>query len=64
MTGRIFVLEDYDLEELNAELPTPNIDENSLPLKSGDIYKDLNLRGYEYKGVFRGVEEADNNGKN
>jgi len=60
VTGKIYVPDDIDTEQL--ELPEPYVDENSLPLKSGDIYKDLGLRGYDYKGVFRGVKEADNRG--
>lgn len=62
VTGRIYIPDDIETEQL--ELPPPDIDENdSLPLKSGDIYKDLGLRGYDYKGVFRGVKEADSKGK-
>lgn len=59
VTGRVSVLDDSDSEDLNAELHTPDVDENELSLKSRDIYKDLGLRGYDYKGLFRGVEEAD-----
>jgi len=61
VTGRIYIPDDIETEQL--ELPEPSVDENALPLKSGDIYKDLGLRGYDYKGVFRGVKEADNKGK-
>lgn len=64
VTGRISILDDTDLEKLDAELPTLDVAENSLPLKPGDIYKDLGLRGYEYKGVFKGVKEADSKGEN
>jgi len=60
VTGRIYVPDDIETEQL--ELPEPYVDENNLPLKSVDIYKDLGLRGYDYKGVFRGVNEADNKG--
>ncbi|CAI6345632.1 unnamed protein product [Macrosiphum euphorbiae] len=62
VTGHISVLDDTDLEQLEAELPVIDINENALPLKSGDIYKDLGLRGYDYKGLFRGVQESDNKG--
>jgi len=44
-------------------LPEPYVEENNLPLTTSDIYKDLGLRGYDYKGVFRGLKEADNKGK-
>jgi len=62
VTGHISVLDDTDLEQLEAELPVIDINENTLPLKSGDIYKDLGLRGYDYKGLFKGVQESDNKG--
>ncbi|XP_060839445.1 fatty acid synthase-like isoform X1 [Rhopalosiphum padi] len=60
VTGRIYIPDDIETEQL--ELPEPYVDENNLSLKSVDIYKDLGLRGYDYKGVFRGVNEADNKG--
>jgi len=44
-------------------LPAFNVEKNVLPLKSGDIYKDLGLRGYDYKGLFKGVKESDNRGE-
>lgn len=62
MTGNISILNDTDSELLDAELPILDINENAIPLKSGDIYKDLGLRGYDYKGAFRGVKESDNKG--
>ncbi|XP_050423114.1 fatty acid synthase-like isoform X2 [Adelges cooleyi] len=60
VTGKIYIPEDIELEQL--ELPEPDVEENGLSLKTNDIYKDLGLRGYDYKGVFRGVKEADNRG--
>lgn len=63
VTGKISVLDDPDSEQLEAELPTSIIDKNALPLKSGDIYKDLGLRGYDYKGVFKGIKESDDKGE-
>ncbi|XP_022172738.1 fatty acid synthase-like isoform X2 [Myzus persicae] len=62
VTGHISVLDDTDLDQLEAELPVIDVNENDIPLKSGDIYKDLGLRGYDYKGLFRGVKESDNKG--
>lgn len=62
VTGRISFLDDTDSEPLAAELPALVFDKTTLPLRSGDIYKDLGLRGYDYKGVFRGVKEADSEG--
>jgi len=62
VTGHISILNDTDLDQLEAELPVLNIDENTISLKSEDIYKDLGLRGYDYKGMFRGIKESDNKG--
>lgn len=61
VTGRIYIPDDIESEQL--ELPEPYVEDNTLPLKTNDIYKDLGLRGYDYKGIFRGVKEADSKGK-
>lgn len=63
MTGKITILDDTNSEQFEAELPEVNIDKNVLPLKSVDIYKDLGLRGYDYKGLFKGVKESDSKGE-
>lgn len=63
VTGHISVLNDGDSEQLADELPALSVDEKSLPLKCADIYKNLGLRGYDYKGVFKGVKESDNKGE-
>lgn len=34
-----------------------------LPLNSAEIYKELRLKGYDYKGQFRGIQLIDNTGK-
>jgi len=60
VTGRISIPDDIETEQL--ELPEPYVDEHNLSLTTSDIYKDLGLRGYDYKGVFRGLKEADNKG--
>lgn len=57
--GRISVIDYIDLDQLAAELPTIEVGNYELPLKREDIYKDLGLRGYDYKGVFKGVKESD-----
>lgn len=63
VTGHISVFDDVDSQQLADELPALEVDKKIPPLKSGDIYKDLGLRGYDYKGVFRGVKESDSKGK-
>lgn len=64
VSGKIFVPENVEKEQLN--LPKPQIKDeiDVLPLNSADVYKELRLRGYDYEGIFRGVVEADNRGVN
>ncbi|XP_025199126.1 fatty acid synthase-like isoform X2 [Melanaphis sacchari] len=62
VTGNISIINNTDLKQLDAELPIFEINEKTIPFKTGDIYKDLGLRGYDYKGAFRGVKESDNKG--
>jgi len=38
------------------------VDEKILPLNTKDIYKELNLRGYEYDGIFQGINSCNNYG--
>ncbi|XP_018397404.1 PREDICTED: fatty acid synthase [Cyphomyrmex costatus] len=40
--------------------PIPPIDEDILPLNTKDIYKELRLRGYEYRDIFQGIKSCDN----
>ncbi|GLH14335.1 Fatty acid synthase [Gryllus bimaculatus] len=62
VSGRISVAEDVDREVLNLSVPAIQSDQNLLPLVTGDIYKDLRLRGYDYGGIFKGIIESDNKG--
>lgn len=57
VSGKIYVPEDIEMEELPLE-PLEQ-DKSGLILKTSDIYKELRLRGYDYAGKFRGVTEAD-----
>lgn len=63
VTGRIYVPEDISREQINMpppeELPA---DPELLPLGPRDVYKELRLRGYNYKGLFRGITYANNEG--
>lgn len=38
------------------------LSEETLPLDSKDIYKELRLRGYEYRGIFQGIKSSDSHG--
>ena len=45
------------------DLLPPSKPENSPSLTSGDVYKELGLRGYDYSGIFRGINTSDNHGQ-
>ncbi|XP_065219793.1 fatty acid synthase isoform X2 [Planococcus citri] len=63
VTGRIYVPEDVNKECINMP-PLEDTPDNTekLPLTNKDVYKELRLRGYNYKGLFRGVTYANNEG--
>lgn len=65
VTGRIYVPENIDKECVNMPpLKDTESKPDMLPLGSRDVYKELRLRGYNYKGLFRGITQANNEGKN
>ncbi|CAG9798221.1 unnamed protein product [Chironomus riparius] len=58
MSGIIRVPENIEYEEL--PLDAIKFDTKcGLPLERGDVYKELRLRGYDYGGVFRGINKTD-----
>lgn len=60
VTGKITVAEDLNT---NHTLPfVQKENRNLLKLNSSDIYKEFHLRGFDYKGNFRSILEADNLG--
>ena len=46
----------------SAPLP-PRQETTWLPLNTDDIYKEFRLRGYNYSGLFQGIQKIDNEGK-
>lgn len=61
-SGQISSSNSIEKELLNlASLKTKK--DEFLPLKSSEIYKELRLKGYDYKGPFRGIQLIDNTGK-
>ncbi|CAH1398200.1 unnamed protein product [Nezara viridula] len=56
--GKIKESTGYEKESLSLG-PLPGAVKDSFKLQKKDIYKDLHLRGYDYKGIFRGVIKAD-----
>jgi len=47
-------------EAVELEPLKPLVDDGLFELSSRDIYKELQLRGYEFQGLFRGLVCADN----
>jgi hypothetical protein len=62
VSGRIYIPEDIEKEQLDLPAPVQPAEPELLLLRTPDIYKDLRLRGYDYSGIFRGIAESDNRG--
>ncbi|KAK5643002.1 hypothetical protein RI129_009169 [Pyrocoelia pectoralis] len=62
VSGKIFVPEDVSREFIDLPPPTVKSESDLISLTTGDIYKELRLRGYDYDGVFKGVASSDNYG--
>lgn len=63
VSGRVYVPEDINKESI--DLKPVKLSEEILrlpPLTPKDIYKELRLRGYNYKGLFRSLISTDNSG--
>lgn len=58
VSGTIKVPEDVAMEELPLD-PLPYDKKAGLTLERGDVYKELRLRGYDYGGIFRGINKTD-----
>lgn len=61
-SGQISAPSTIDKELLNLVSPKTKKDE-FLPLESTEIYKELRLKGYDYKDPFRGIKSINNIGK-
>ncbi|GLV33211.1 Fatty acid synthase 3 [Carabus blaptoides fortunei] len=59
VTGRAYVPEDISKELIELPILVPEKKDYYVPLNSHDIYKELRLRGYNYSGIFRGLESCD-----
>ncbi|EZA46534.1 Fatty acid synthase, partial [Ooceraea biroi] len=62
ITGNIRVSKNIKKEQLDLPPLSPPTDKENLPMNTGDVYKQLNLQGYEYSGIFQGVKSCDNYG--
>lgn len=58
VSGTIKVPENIDLEELPLD-PITCDKKSGIMLERSDVYKELRLRGYDYGGVFRGINKTD-----
>ncbi|EZA60541.1 hypothetical protein DMN91_010029 [Ooceraea biroi] len=59
--GNIRVSEAIEKDQLKLPPPAvPPVKEEILPLNTKDVYKELKLRGYEYHGIFQGINSCDN----
>ncbi|XP_050542847.1 fatty acid synthase-like isoform X2 [Daktulosphaira vitifoliae] len=52
------------LDKILLDLVSSRSKGEYLPLESNDVYKELRLKGYDYKGILRGIKEIDNIGYN
>ncbi|XP_045466442.1 fatty acid synthase-like [Harmonia axyridis] len=59
VSGRVYSIPDEKLEQVCLPQPSETIGMNELSLKTRDIYKELRLRGYNYKGAFKGLQECN-----
>lgn len=62
-SGQISTTATVDKELLNLTTPKTKKTTQYLPLDSTDVYKELRLKGYDYKGPFRGIQSIDHTGK-
>lgn len=63
VTGKVFVPEDVTRESSGLQNSTilPQ-DDDVFVMKPKDIYKELRLRGYNYKGLFRSIMCCNSDG--
>lgn len=63
VTGRIYIPTNVE-KEMNDLRPHQSTERNETPpMKTHDIYKELRIRGYKYSGQFKGIMESDIRGK-
>ncbi|XP_012229663.2 fatty acid synthase [Linepithema humile] len=61
VSGNIRVSEAIEKDQLKLSPPLmPSADKETLPMDTKDVYKELRLRGYEYRGLFQGIKSCDN----
>jgi len=63
VTGSVQLPENITHEIVPLDPPEPLLNDELLDLTSRDIYKELHLRGYNYRGLFRSLVSIDNLGE-
>jgi len=63
VSGTVQVPDNVSLERASLELSEPQTSDDLLELSSRDIYKELHLHGYNYRGDFCGLVSLDNCGE-
>ncbi|CAF3471296.1 unnamed protein product [Rotaria socialis] len=59
VTGRISQSEQLTMQKFHQQM---KINDNDKNLQTNEIYRDFNLRGYEYSGLFRGINQMNIDG--
>lgn len=59
VAGKIRVPEEPAKEFLTLPKLVTKAEKDDHPLVKADIYKELRLRGYDYDGIFRGIDSSD-----
>ncbi|CAF3883682.1 unnamed protein product, partial [Rotaria sp. Silwood1] len=59
VTGRISLSEQLTMQKFHKQIKLNNTEKN---LQTNEIYRDFNLRGYEYSGLFRGINQINIDG--
>lgn len=61
VTGRLYIPTDVNKEMI--DMPPLPYEPNDTDLNNKDIYKELRLRGYHYKGLFRSLNRVNTDGE-
>ncbi|CAF3488066.1 unnamed protein product, partial [Rotaria sp. Silwood1] len=59
VTGRISLSEQLKMQKFHKQI---KFDDTNKNLQTNEIYRDFNLRGYEYSGLFRGINQINIDG--
>ncbi|XP_041830190.1 fatty acid synthase isoform X2 [Melanotaenia boesemani] len=64
VSGKVSLLEDTALDSFRSRINQESAGDSDSKtyLKSGDVYKELRLRGYDYGKTFQGILESNNAG--